>query len=121
MGYILVVEDDIDCAEILSIHLKSQNLPVQHLSNGNDVIPFIEASEPALIFMDVNLPDNDGRVLCQIIKNRLGESSPPIIMMTAEGKSFKDTALTMGADSFLSKPILADKVKETLTTYLTAE
>lgn len=121
MSYILIVEDDIDNAEILSIYLSAQNLPTRHLINGHNVVNSIVENPPALIFMDVNLPDDDGRVLCRTIKDRLGKTAPPIIVMTAGGDSYKKVALAMGADDFLSKPIRPSQIVEILKTYLPPE
>lgn len=121
MSYILIVEDNIDNAEILSIYLTAQNLPTQHLINGHEVVSSIISNPPALIFMDVNLPDDDGRVLCRTIKDRLGKAAPPIIIMTAGGDSYKKVAVAMGADDFLSKPIKPSQIVEILKTYLSPE
>lgn len=117
MTYILIVEDNLDNAEILSVYLNSQDLPVKHFQNGHDVLNFIMDQPPVLIFMDVNLPDNDGRVLCQMIKQRLGDAAPPIVIMTAGGESYKKAALAMGADDFISKPFRPSQILEKLVTF----
>ena len=114
MTYILIVEDNMDNAEILSIYLQSQDLPIKHLPGGHGVLNLIMTQPPALIFMDVNLPDNDGRVLCQMIKKRLGDDAPPIVVMTAAGDSYKSAAMAMGADDFLSKPFRPSQILEKL-------
>jgi len=118
MTYILIVEDNLDNAEILSIYLTSQDLPIKHFPSGHNVLNFITNQPPALIFMDVNLPDNDGRVLCQVIKKRLGDKAPPIVVMTAAGESYKKAALAMGADDFLSKPFRPSQILEKLGTFV---
>lgn len=119
MTYILIVEDNLDNAEILSIYLQSQDLPIKHLSSGHNVLNLIMLQPPALIFMDVKLPDNDGRVLCRMIKTRLGDTAPPIIVMTAEGKSYKHAALALGADDFISKPFSLSQILEKLELFMT--
>jgi len=121
MTYILIVEDNLDNAEILSIYLQSQDLPIKHLPSGHNVLNLITAQPPALIFMDINLPDNDGRVLCLMIKKRLGNMAPPIIVMTAGGDSCKSPAIAMGADVFLNKPFKAAQIFKLLETFIPAE
>ena len=107
MTYILIVEDDVDNAEILAHHLKQElELPIMHLTNGYEVVKMVQDNPPALIFMDVNLPDDDGRVICNQIKSRLGDNAPAIIVMTAAYSGAQNLiARQMGADDFISKPL----------------
>ena len=118
MSYILIVEDNFDNAEILSIYLESQNLPIEHISDGYDILNYVHDKPPALIFMDINLPDSDGRVLCHQIKKRLGQAAPPIIVMTAAyGDGYEKTSQILGADDFMKKPITHQKVIEKVAKY----
>lgn len=119
MSYILIVEDNLDNAEILEVYLESQRFPVQHAPGGYDIMNYVTKNPPALIFMDINLPDNDGRVLCHQIKQRLGENAPSIIVMTAAyGEGYEKTSRVLGADDFIKKPITHQMVMDTIKTYL---
>ena len=119
MSYILIVEDNYDNAEILEIYLESQSFPVQHIPGGYNVMSDVTNNPPALIFMDINLPDNDGRVLCHQIKKRLGDMAPPIIVMTAGyGDGYEKTAKVFGADDFIKKPISHEMVMKKINQYL---
>lgn len=118
MTYILIVEDNIDNAKILSKQLKSENLPIEHLEGGYNVMATVISHPPVIIFMDVNLPDEDGRVLCKSIKNRLGDKAPPIVIMTAGGETYRKTALAMGADSFLTKPLMRSEIMNQLEIFV---
>lgn len=119
MTYILIVEDNYDNAEILQVYLESQSFPVQHAPGGYDVMNAVTKNPPALIFMDINLPDNDGRVLCHQIKNRLGDMAPPIIVMTAGyGEGYEKTSKVFGADEFMKKPITHKVVMEKVQKFL---
>ena len=111
MSYILIVEDEFDNAEILMYHLAELEIPVQHVPNGYQVVKMVQDNPPLLIFMDVNLPDDDGRVICNQIKNRLKENAPAIIVMTAAYSGVQNRlARQMGADDFASKPLNIPRV-----------
>lgn len=122
MTYILIVEDDVDNAEILAHHLNQNlELPITHLSNGYEVVKVVTENPPALIFMDVNLPDDDGRVICNQIKKRLGNNAPTIIVMTAAYSGAQNiVARQMGADDFIGKPLRMSRVIKKAQQYLTA-
>jgi len=123
MTYILIVEDDVDNAEILAHHLEQQlELPITHVTNGYEVVKMVEDNPPALIFMDVNLPDDDGRVICNQIKTRLGDDAPSIIVMTATYSGAQNMiARQMGADDFVSKPLRMSRVIKKAQRFLTTQ
>ncbi|GEM_PF-2167880 len=123
MTYILIVEDDVDSAEILSHHLNQHlALPIEHVANGYEVLRMVKNNPPDLIFMDVNLPDDDGRVICNQIKNRLGDNAPKIIVMTAAHNDAQNiVARQMGADDFIGKPLRMNRVIKKAKHYLVAK
>ena len=110
---ILVVDDDLDILKILKDNLELDGYEVATASSGKEALLFIETSEPALLVLDLGLPDIDGIQVCRAIRQK---SEVPIIMLTARDRvSDKVLGLECGADDYLVKPFdyleLAARIK----------
>ena len=106
MTYILLVEDNKDNADMVVHILTSAHYEVRHFSKGLDAAQEARRSKPALILMDFNLPDIDGRTLTMLLRKQLGGSeSPPFIACTARvGQVELRLAKRYGCAAFLRKP-----------------
>ena len=106
MAYILLVEDDQNNADMVIHLLKGLNIEVRHTLRGLDGAIAARKEHPALILMDFNLPDIDGRTLVLQLKKQLGgASAPPIVALTARaGQSEMRLAEAFGCSAFVSKP-----------------
>jgi CheY-like chemotaxis protein len=106
MSYVLLIEDNQSNADMVIILLKSLNLEVRHSLRGYEGAQMAYQNRPALILMDFNLPDVDGRVLTLQLKKRLGGmSAPPIVALTARtGEREMHQAELFGCTAFVSKP-----------------
>lgn len=105
MACIYCVEDDEGIRELISCALKSGGYEVKAFEKA---VPFYEAlktRQPALILLDVMLPDEDGiSILTNIKKNEI-YSDIPVIMLTAKASEIdKVTGLEAGADDYMTKP-----------------
>jgi two-component system alkaline phosphatase synthesis response regulator PhoP/OmpR family response regulator RpaB len=99
---ILVVDDDEDIVQTLKGNLELDGYEVLCAYNGRSGVEMTEKYWPALIILDLNLPDIDGVKACQIIRNSYNF---PIIMLTArDGVSDKVLGLECGADDYMIKP-----------------
>lgn len=99
---ILVVDDDEDIVQTLKGNLELDGYKVLCAYSGRSGVEMTEKYRPALIILDLNLPDIDGVKACQIIRNSYNF---PIIMLTArDGVSDKVLGLECGADDYMSKP-----------------
>ena len=79
MSTILIIEDEETVRRFLAINLKARGYEVIEASNGRDGLTLIRDASPALVLMDIRMPDLNGwEVLSQ-----LGEDAPPIFLMTA--------------------------------------
>src|SRR5579859_8232557 len=118
MSYILLVEDDLKNADLVMHVLKPLEVPVRHFVRGLEAAQVARKERPALILMDFNLPDIDGRTLTLMLKKQLGGvASPPIVAMTARtGATEARLAEQFGCSAFVSKPFkpedLIDLVKK---------
>ena len=113
---ILVVEDESSIASFVSLYLKNAGYTVRTAATGGDALQQVAANRPALIVLDLNLPDIDGIEVCRRIR-KAGEV--PIIMLTARDEDVdKIIGLEVGADDYLTKPFnpreLVARVKSVL-------
>ncbi|MFA5904341.1 MAG: response regulator [Desulfobacula sp.] len=99
---ILIVEDDIKIAAILSDYFKSHDFIVSVLYRGDHVLAFLNGQQPDLILLDLMLPGMDGITLCREIRKF---SMVPIIMLTARVEETDILlGLDLGADDYILKP-----------------
>ncbi|MGE4485975.1 MAG: response regulator [Oscillospiraceae bacterium] len=104
---ILVIEDDVNIAELLRLYLEKEGFEVSIAPDGGKGVSEFERFKPDLVLLDIMLPVMDGWSVCREIR---ATSKVPIIMLTAKGETFdKVTGLEMGADDYIVKPF---EVKE---------
>jgi len=99
---ILVVEDESSIASFVSLYLKNAGYVVRTASTGLDALTQFSLDPPALIVLDLMLPDMDGIDICKRIRQT---SDVPILMLTARDEDVdKIIGLEVGADDYLTKP-----------------
>ena len=120
---ILVVDDNEDIRNLLSLILEKENYLVIHGVDGRDGLEKILSNQPDLILLDIMMPGFSGlEVLAEVRANKKKEiNSIPICMITAKSLVEDiDAALELGATSYIIKPfrpaVLADKVNSLLMT-----
>jgi DNA-binding response OmpR family regulator len=105
---LLMIEDDIRLANMVSEYLRQSGYGVTHAADGASGLAALEASAPDLIILDLMLPDMDGLEVCRRIKSQSGaggQPSPAILMLTAKGDPMdRIVGLEIGADDYLPKP-----------------
>lgn len=102
MASILVVDDDLALAEMISIMLRGEGFDTILASDGPQAIESLQASSADLVLLDVMLPGMDGMDVCQRIRELSGI---PIIMLTAKSDSADVVrGLESGADDYVVKP-----------------
>lgn len=102
---ILVVDDELYIVELLKYNLETNGYKVIHALNGKDGLTQAYEKKPALILLDVMLPEMDGFDVCKQIKKNKETENIPIIMLTAKGEEFdKILGLELGADDYITKP-----------------
>ena len=113
---ILVVEDETSIASFVSAYLRNAGYAVRTAASARDAVAELGAAQPALIVLDLNLPDGDGVELCRRIRKG---SDVPILMLTARDDDVdKIIGLEVGADDYMTKPFnpreLVARVKSVL-------
>jgi two-component system response regulator MtrA len=102
MTLVMVVDDDQDLAEMLSIVLTGAGIDVDLVSRGDEVMEVFKSNPPDLVLLDVMLPGLDGIEVCRLIRE---VSMVPIVMLSAKGDT-QDVVkgLEAGADDYMVKP-----------------
>lgn len=99
---ILIVDDDRNIAELISLYLIKECFEVKIVEDGREAIREFTKFQPDLILLDLMLPGMDGYDVCRMIRKT---SSVPIIMLSAKGEVFdKVLGLELGADDYIIKP-----------------
>lgn len=99
---ILIVDDDINIAELISLYLTKECYETKMVHDGESALKELQLFQPNLILLDLMLPGIDGYQVCREIRTK---SNVPIIMLSAKGEVFdKVLGLELGADDFIVKP-----------------
>ena len=99
---ILIVDDDENIAELISLYLMKECFDTCIVHNGEDALDNFQSFAPHLILLDLMLPGIDGYHVCREIRKT---STTPIIMLSAKGEVFdKVLGLELGADDYVIKP-----------------
>lgn len=99
---ILIVDDDENIAELISLYLNKECFDTKIVYNGEDALIAFDTYQPNLILLDLMLPGIDGYQVCREIR---AKSAVPVIMLSAKGEVFdKVLGLELGADDYIMKP-----------------
>lgn len=99
---ILIVDDDANIAELISLYLTKECYDTRMVQDGEEALAMYEQYQPNLILLDLMLPGIDGYQVCREIR---AKSNVPIIMLSAKGEIFdKVLGLELGADDYIMKP-----------------
>ncbi|MGO5064955.1 MULTISPECIES: response regulator transcription factor [unclassified Clostridium] len=99
---ILIIEDELAIADLISYSLKKEGYIVKSVDNGTDGIEYTKIFKPNLIILDLMLPDISGFDVCRNITQSF---NIPIIMITAKCDiTDKVLGLELGADDYITKP-----------------
>ncbi len=116
---ILIVDDDVNIAELISLYLTKECYDTHMVHDGEEALTAYEQYQPNLILLDLMLPGIDGYQVCRELRTK---SNVPIIMLSAKGEIFdKVLGLELGADDYIIKPFdskeLVARVKAVLRRY----
>lgn len=120
MENILIVDDDVEIANVLEIYLKNEGYLVSKAYNAVEALDIMKKTTFSLVILDIMMPGIDGYQLCCKIRET---SNMPILMLSAKDTDMdKIMGLTTGADDYMTKPFnpleLTARVKSQLRRYL---
>jgi len=102
---ILIVEDDLDVADMLNAYFRAQGYEVFTVNYGEDGIRSCQASQPDIIILDIRLPDIDGYEVARRLRDNRRTADIPIIFLTEKrDRSERLQGLELGADDYITKP-----------------
>ncbi len=115
---ILVVDDDPDLVDMISTKLEAINYRTSKAYDGIQAWEQIRQEKPALVILDVMMPNKDGYVVCEEIKKDPTFKDIPVVLLTAVVDNLPTTTYThhsgrtTPADDFIPKPIDLDKLMD---------
>lgn len=121
---VLVVDDDPDLVEAISMKLESKDYQVAKAYDGIEAWDRIQEERPDLIILDVMMPRKNGYVLCDEIKNNPKYQDITVILLTGVASALSSTTLSHQdgmntlADDYIPKPIDLDKLMSMIGDYL---
>jgi DNA-binding response OmpR family regulator len=114
---ILIVDDEINILMSLEYLLKRKGYQVFIARNGSEALQLNAQEKPALVLLDIMMPDVDGYEVCQQIK--ADSIAPKVIFLSAKSKkSDIDKAYQVGANQYLQKPFSTRRLVEEIKTIL---
>jgi DNA-binding response OmpR family regulator len=100
---ILIVEDDVDIANVLSLHLRDERYEVVHSADGNEGLRLLKQGGWDALILDLMLPGVDGLEICRRAR-AMTRYTPIIITSARSSEVHRILGLELGADDYLAKP-----------------
>lgn len=102
---ILIIEDDLDLVEMLSAYFKVQGYELLTADHGQQGVELALAENPALILLDIRLPDIDGYEVCRQLRSQRQTRHIPVVFLTEKRERTDRLAgLELGAVDYVTKP-----------------
>jgi two-component system response regulator MprA len=106
---VLVVDDDPSIRTLLEEVLRDEGYVVRVAANGREALEYLNRDRPALILLDLMMPEMDGRQFCRAIapRQQSAEQRVPVMVITADRAS-REEVRSLGVDSYVTKPFDLD-------------
>ena len=118
LGDILVVDDEASVVEVVSLYLQREGFQVRVAHNGRSALEAIREKLPALVVLDLMLPEVDGLAILQTLRNHAALDVPVIMLTARRQETDRIYGLELGADDYVTKPFspaeLVSRVKAVL-------
>lgn len=102
---VLIIEDDLDIANLVQYHLAQEKFSAEITARGTEGIAKARRQLPDLVILDLMLPDMSGLEVCRTLKGDPKTKGIPIVMLTAKGEEVdRIVGFEVGADDYLAKP-----------------
>jgi CheY-like chemotaxis protein/anti-sigma regulatory factor (Ser/Thr protein kinase) len=111
----LIVEDERELGQLLGEHLRRWGYEPTIFNEGAGVVPWVRQNQPAVVLLDLLLPDVDGYTVCETLKLDRETNLVPVVMVTAlTGEEDKVKGLQVGANRYITKPFSADELQRSI-------
>lgn len=119
MKKILIVDDEIDVVEVVTVLLEHEGYELLKAYDGQEALDIIEEVVPDLVILDIMMPKIDGVEVCRRMREKEKMADIPIVMFSAKLSAIdKKESFDAGADGFISKPFNARGFIAGIKTYL---
>ncbi|MGQ0602985.1 MAG: response regulator [Anaerolineales bacterium] len=110
---ILAVEDDQSAWQLLKLALRPLPVEVIHASTGHEAISYLNREQPALIFLDIHLPDMHGWQVLEAVKDQGRLAETPIIVLTASKEPVHRLIGNLQSVAlYMNKPFRQEELRE---------
>jgi len=114
-GDVLVVEDDTQINELVGAYVQIAGFVYRPAHDGATALKKVKERLPALIILDLMLPDTDGFEVCRLLKGDIETAGVPIVMLTALDRAEqRRRGLACGAVQYMTKPFDPDQLIEAI-------
>jgi CheY-like chemotaxis protein len=114
---VLVVEDDADMREWISLHLRNAGYTVRSVANGLQAAAACLAAKPDLVISDLHMPGMGGFDMIKILNTERSLKDIPVIFLTVD-EARRDRASELGAVQYLTKPVDAEALLKAVENHL---
>ena len=113
MKKIWIVDDDEEMSNAVALMLKLLNCESRHFLSARIAgKALLEGQHPDLFILDVNMPDVNGIMMLEFIRQHPGSKDIPVIMLSSEAADIQvDIAMEKGADAYATKPVSLDELE----------
>lgn len=120
MRQVWIVDDDDEMNHAIGLMLKMLNYEVMTFQNARSAAQrLLTGKTPEILILDINMPEVSGLDLLEFLRRRKEWKELPIVMLSSEAAdNTVDTALQLGADSYLMKPVTIEELEKSMTTAL---
>ena len=109
--WILVVDDDAGCRTVLSSLLGRVGFDTREAATGSEALAAVASERPAVVILDVELPDISGYEVCRELRDRFGQELPIVFISGTRVESYdRAVGIMIGADDYVVKPFDRDEL-----------
>ncbi len=118
MRKIWIVDDDEEMARAVILMLKLLNCESRHFLNARLAAKsVIEGQAPDLLILDINMPEVNGIMMLEFVRQRPEVKNLPVIMLSSEATDLQiDEAINKGADAYVTKPVTLEELEHAINT-----
>ena len=118
MKKIWIVDDDEEMARAVTLMLKLLDCEVRHFLNARLAAKAVlEGLRPELFILDINMPEVNGIMMLEFLRQRAEVKNLPVIMLSSEATDLQiDEAINKGADAYVTKPVTLEELEHAMNT-----
>jgi len=116
MKSVWIVDDDEEMARAVTLMLKLLKCETRHFLTARQAAKTIlDGQHPDLLILDVNMPEVNGVMMLEFVRQRAEVKNLPVIMLSSEAADLQvDIAMQKGADAYITKPVSLDELEEAM-------